>query len=1094
MSSAPLLIRPKTAPRRELRWDEAGLRVLNHEGGLLRVLGGPGTGKTTLLVEAVARRIVDRGVDPERILVLTANRRAGQDLRERITERLAELAGEDRGESLRTVREPLVRSVHSYAFAVLRLQATLHGEPPPRLLSGPEQDAMVRELLAGELEIDGGRRWPARLRPALGLPAFAAELRELLLRAAERGLGPEELIELGRDHERPEWVAAGEFFRIYEQVTLLRGSVGRAAPQATAPALDAAELVAMALLTLDTDAEVLERERDRVRHVFVDDAQHLDPLQVELATRLGAPAHEYVLAGDPDQAVFNFRGADPALLAGADPDGRHTVVLASGHRMAPAVEAAVGRLVARLAGSGPQRRLTAVQDGPPGTVQVRLLRSAAAEAAWVADQLRRAHLMDGVPWSQMAVLVRSTVRSLPALRRALLAAGVPVTVPREELPLIRQPAVWPFVALLRAAVVPESIDEDAAVALVGSSLGGADPLALRRLRRGLRRLAIAAEEPASSGELLVRALRDADPVLALDDYAAAPLRRLAGLISAVRDGVAAGYGIEEVLWRVWQASRLERRWSALAARGGSAGAQADRDLDAVLGLFDAAAHYADRLPGAGVAEFAGYLAGHHIPGDSLAPKAPASDAVAVLTAHAAAGREWTVVAVPGVQEGLWPNLRLRGSLLGVERLVDVLAGVDTDVVSAIAPLLAEERRLMIVAASRARRTLLVSAVQDEEEQPSRFLDELDPLPAAGGAAPMDTANDAALMTTAVSAGLMTTAAGAASRPILQPPRGLQLAELVGELRRAVCDPDTVGPRRRAAAAQLARLARAGVPGANPDEWAGLAAPTTDGPLRAPDEPVTVSPSAVELITTCGLRWFLERHGGRDAAELPAVTGILVHALTEAVAAGADEAKVSHSLEQAWAAVEAGAPWFSRREQRRVRDMLTNFRAWLQASRGDLTGLAIEYDVDVTLPAEDGGPPVRIRGRVDRIEQDPAGRPVIVDVKTGRTPISAEAATRHAQLAVYQLAAALGAFTRLGVGSEPGGAALLYLSKLDRSGGPAVREQPPLDAAGRAEWTETVRGAAASTTGPGFTAAANSDCDRCPTKTACPMTDSGRQVT
>lgn len=1048
--------------------------MLDNEGGFLRVLGGPGTGKTTLLVEAVARRILDRGVDPERILVLTANRRAGQDLRERITERLAELAGEERSALPRTVREPLVRSVHSYAFAVLRLQATLYGEPPPRLLSGPEQDSMVRELLAGELEIDGGRRWPARLRPALGLPAFAAELRELLLRAAERGLGPEDLIELGRDQERPEWVAAGEFFRIYEQVTLLRDSVGRAAPQATAPALDAAELVAMALLTLDTDAKVLERERNRVRHVFVDDAQHLDPLQVELATRLGSSATEYVLAGDPDQAVFNFRGADPTLLAGADPDGRHTVVLTSSHRMAPAIEAAVGRLVARLAGSGPQRRLAAVQDGPQGKVEVRLLRSAAAEAAWIADQLRRAHLLDGVPWSQMAVLVRSPVRSLPALRRALLAAGVPVTVPHEELPLIRQPAVWPFVALLRAAMLPESIDEDAAVALIGSSLGGADPLALRRLRRGLRRLAIAAGESASSGELLVRALREADPVLAIEDSAAAPLRRLVRLISAVRETVAAGCGIEEVLWRAWQASRLERRWSALAARGGSAGAQADRDLDAVLGLFDAAAHYADRLPGAGVAEFASYLASQHIPGDSLAPKAPASDAVVVLTAHAAAGREWTVVAVPGVQEGLWPNLRLRGSLLGVERLVDVLSGVDTDVVSAIAPLLAEERRLLIVAASRARRTLLVSAVQGEEEQPSRFLDEIDPRP--------------------VDAGLMPPAADAASRPILHPPRGLQLAELVGELRRAVCDPDTAAPRRRAAAAQLARLARAGVPGANPDEWAGLAAPTTDTPLRPPDEPVTVSPSAVELISACGLRWLLERHGGRDAAELPAVTGMLVHALTEAVAAGADEAKVEHSLEQAWAAVEAGAPWFSRREQRRVREMLTNFRAWLQASRGELTGLAIEYEVDVTLPAEQGGPPVRIRGRVDRVEQDRDGRAVVVDVKTGRTPISAEAATRHAQLAVYQLAATLGAFTRLGVGSEPGGAALLYLSKLDRSGGPAAREQPPLDAAGQAQWTRTVRDAAASTTGPEFTAAANPDCDRCPTKTACPMTDSGRQVT
>jgi len=238
---------------------------------------------------------------------------------------------------------------------------------------------------------------------------------------------------------------------------------------------------------------------------------------------------------------------------------------------------------------------------------------------------------------------------------------------------------------------------------------------------------------------------------------------------------------------------------------------------------------------------------------------------------------------------------------------------------------------------------------------------------------------------------------------------------------------------------------------------------------------------------------LERHGGRDAAELPAVTGMLVHALTEAVAAGADAERVERSLEQAWAAVEAGAPWFSRREQRRVRDMLGAFGDWLAASRAELAGLAVEYPVEVALPAE-GGPPVHIRGRVDRVEQDCEGRPVIVDVKTGRTPISVDAATRHAQLAVYQLAAALGAFTKLGVAGEPGGAALLYLSKLDRTGRPVVREQPPLDPAGRQQWAAAVRDAAGATAGPTFTAAANPDCDRCPARTCCPITDSGRQVT
>ncbi|MDQ3152071.1 MAG: UvrD-helicase domain-containing protein, partial [Actinomycetota bacterium] len=146
--------------------DDEGARVLAHACGPLRVLGGPGTGKTTLVAQTVADRVLGRGVDPEHVLVLTANRRAAADLRERVTELLAA--------RVRTVRDPLVRTVHSYAFAVLRVQAALRGQPPPRLLSGPEQDVVVRELLAGDLA-DGGGRWPARLRPALALPAFAGE-------------------------------------------------------------------------------------------------------------------------------------------------------------------------------------------------------------------------------------------------------------------------------------------------------------------------------------------------------------------------------------------------------------------------------------------------------------------------------------------------------------------------------------------------------------------------------------------------------------------------------------------------------------------------------------------------------------------------------------------------------------------------------------------------------------------------------------------------------------------------------------------------------------------------------------------------------
>jgi superfamily I DNA/RNA helicase/RecB family exonuclease len=1109
----------------EPEWEAAARWALEHDAGPLRVVGGPGTGKTTLLLAAAAR-CIRAGSGPERVLLLVGSRRAAGELRARLT---ALLHAPD--DTPRTTREPLVRTVHSYAFGVLRLHAARNGDPPPRLLASAEQDAVVRDLLAGELHgwpggTVPGSGWPERLVPAIGLPGFAAELRELLLRAAERGLGPDELEALGEQHGVSEWGGAGRFFRTYEQVVLLRGAAGRGAPQATAPALDAAELVGAALDALASDRDLLEAERARVRHLLVDDAQDLDPQQMELVRVLGRTAQTVLLAGDPDQAVLGFRGADPS---GMDAVEAPTAVLTVDHRSRPAVRRAGARLAARLQGAGLGRERVGPaaapdrdDDAPEGTVDVRVFGSAAQEAAWIADGLRRAHLQEGVPWSQMAVLSRSARRALPVLRRALLAAGVPIAVPADELPLARQPAVVPLLMVLRYAARPDDLDADAATALLTSPLGSADPMRLRRLRRSLLRLHAAGRSPADLGAagpdaagrrgadpsdpgaaallaaadaervgsdpLLVDALRAAargqpDPLAALPAFETAPLRRVGALLAAAGAAVREGAGAEQVLWRIWQATNLEQRWADASVLGGPVGMAADRDLDAVLALFDSAARHADRLPGADVSAFVEYLADQQLPGDTLAARASDADAVALITAHAARGREWRVVAVPGVQEGAWPDLRLRGSLLGNERLVDVVAGVaEPDApVSRIAPLLAEERRLFYVACTRAQETLLVSAVQADDEQPSRFLDELDPAP--------DDGRDRT------------------DRPVHRPGRALVLAELVGELRRAVCRPDEPGDedrgaaRRRRAAVQLARLARAGVPGASPDDWYGLAPLSTEAPLRAPGEIVPVSPSDVEKILRCPLRWMLERHGGGEVGALSAVTGTLVHALVQAGAAGADGAELDGALRAAWAHLDLGAPWFGRRELARVRAMLAAFDGWVHRSRADgLRLVAVEHPVQLDLTDPDdsdltSGPVLRLRGRVDRLEVDAAGRPVVVDVKTGRTAATGRAAAEHPQLAVYQLAAALGAFTELvGAVRDPGGARLVYLADRSASGEAKVPEQPPLDAAELERWTQLVRASAEETAGARFHARVGPDCDRCPVRASCPVNESGRSVT
>ena len=189
--------------------------------GLIRLIGGPGTGKTSLLVDAAAAHLA-AGAHPESVLLLCPTARAAVRTRRALSTALASGGGPA------VIREPLVRTLHSYAFAILRLAARRTGDPPPRLITGTEQDGIIRELLAGDLEDgpDAAVAWPESLRPALTTAGFATQLRDLLARCTERGVDGRRLQRIGRLSGRPEWVAAGQFAQQYEQVMLLARSVG----------------------------------------------------------------------------------------------------------------------------------------------------------------------------------------------------------------------------------------------------------------------------------------------------------------------------------------------------------------------------------------------------------------------------------------------------------------------------------------------------------------------------------------------------------------------------------------------------------------------------------------------------------------------------------------------------------------------------------------------------------------------------------------------------------------------------------------------------------------------------------------------------
>jgi superfamily I DNA/RNA helicase/RecB family exonuclease len=1050
--------------------DEAQQRVVDHKGGPLLVLAGPGTGKTTTIVAAVAERIERRGIDPGRILVLTFSRKAAGELRDRITARLG-----------RTTSAPLALTFHSYAYALVRREFVLAGDQPPRLLSAPEQLLEIRRLLRGEIA-DGAADWPERFRPALATRGFAEELRDVLMRAAERGLDGKALRQLGRRCKRDDWVAAGAFLDRYSARFDL----------APVPAYDYAEIVRIAAGLLGA-AATRQRERDSYDAVFVDEYQDCDPAQEALLQALAGDGRDLVAVGDPDQSIYAFRGADVRVLTSfpdkfGGPDGRPAPVIAlrTCRRSGPVLLAASRRIARRLPAaptpgratpggdrdSVSHRALVPVGGGPVGSgggeVRICVADTQAQEAAVVADTLRRAHLADGVPWGRMAVLVRSAQHQVPSLRRALAAAGVPVTVAGDELPLPDEPGVRPLLTLLRCAVQPDRLDEETAVELLTGPLGQTDTLGLRKLRRAL------------DGGTLREALADPGCLHAVSDRVAAPARRVAALLEVARERLDGGGSAEDVLWAIWDASGLAALWERQAERDPAA----DRDLDAVLALFESAARFADDLPPGRPQLFLDSLTGQEIAGDTLAEQAVREDCVRVLTAHRSKGLEWDVVVVAGVQEEVWPDLRLRGSLLGADELADAAgsgsapapagapgpsggvgsagsAGVpgqlsDVAFAARAARLLAEERRLFYVAVTRARRLLVVTASGGDEQdnRPSRFLAEL-----AGDAIEIGRA-------------------GAATR-------WLALPALVADLRRTAADQGRSRALRDAAAGQLARLAAAGVRGADPRDWYALTGLSDSDPVVAAGERVRLSPSHVETFTRCGLRWLLESAVGAGRPDVLRHLGTVIHAAAQLIAEGESESAVAARIDDIWHHLDFGSVWYGNRQRELAERMVRKFLDWHAANPREL--LATEQALRVRVGR------VEITGRVDRLERDGQGRGVIVDLKTGGTAPREEELDRHPQLGVYQLAILLGAFERLGV-TEPGGAELVQVGKAGLTAKARVQHQRALAEDPDPAWAgELVAAVAAGMAGPVYRARVNPGCRTCPVASCCPVQPDGAQV-
>lgn len=1085
--------------------------------------GIPGTGKTHHLTERALRYLTD-GNDPARLLILAPTRTAATRMRDTIA------AASDRSLSVAPTR-----AWAAYAFDLLKRAQTrglLTGvEGNLKLLSGPEQDVIIGELLANHAEgIAPGPAWPDSLREALPTRGFRHEIRDFFDRMAEYDLTAEDVQALARDYNRPIWAALAQLHTEYRAVRALRAK----------NAYDPAVLINDACRLLLRNPEFLAEERRRYDLMLIDDVQELSPSTYRLLRLIAAeepPAdaaalaaeHPEVFAAAPevimtysDEAVVQgFRGARPDLVRTLPENFPHLAerTLTTSYRLpalmmplladirrrlprysryVPAAEtdeqktpATFGRINTTPAdealtwGAADEPLLHLGADGKildpahyrtaPAGVYKYALSSAQDEANLLAQLLLEDRIYGNRPYRESAIIVRNGA-DVARIRRVLSASGIPSRTSAALVPVRDEPAVRPFLDALSLlvyarkrgekalnpavtgagyeALSPDEAEEimrkslddviaeenrsnplngaNSAITLLTSRLGGASSMDVRRLRQQLRSVELQTGGHRPSDDLLLGALLHPETLPA--EGVGRAVHRIAAVLSAGRKALARPDSTStEVLWALWEASGLEKTWVAQTRSAGPEADAAHRNLDAMIGLFEAASRFDEQMRGAGAEQFLDFIDAQDLPMDTLAARGVRQDAVEILTPALAAGQSWRTVYVCGLQEGTWPNTTVRGSLLGTGDLVDLCdarirqraqqqAGEGEQQApparirsypERVRDTRHDELRMFAVAATRASTRLVLTAVRNEDEAPGEFFDFVVPTDAENDSPEVPNTRVrrpatlrslvAELRRTLVEDALTAMSAEDAEDAEPKGTAGLPSPEAPDTAEDAL-NPEATAFRFDAASRTLARLARVQAPGASPEQWWGLlplsstepffARPAQESPENVADEgrrTIALSPSRLETIHNSPLDWLVSTARAEAQTDLSRSLGTLVHAIAEEYPTGTLE-QLQTALEECISSLGVPArredeseeeyrervPWEAYALYERAKRMILRlsyyYRTHMDAQGWKNLGVEGSFSVRVPVPfdpqGEVGELDALLTGRVDRLEEAP----------------------------------------------------------------------------------------------------------------------------
>lgn len=415
--------------------DDAQRRAVTSPARPLAILAPAGSGKTRVLTRRIAWRVESGDADASHVLALTFTRRAAGELRERLA-------------ALGLRHGVAAGTFHGVAFAQLRSRWADEGRTPPTLLArkGKVLGSVVAGTPVNVSQLAGEIEWAkARLVGPDGFAEAAAAARRRTPAPAER---------------------IAELYRTYEE------------EKRRARMVDFDDLLRLCSHMLETDTRFAAAQRWRFQHLFVDEFQDVNPLQLRLLDAWRGSSYDLCVVGDPHQAIYGWNGADAGFLEGFQRlyPPSEVVALGGNYRSTPQILDAAAEVL-RVAGVADRPVRAARHDGP----EVRIERHPTDrdEAIAVARAIRDRR-GPRAAWSSQAVLVR-THAQIGLITEALRASGVPHRV-RGGDTLLERREVRNALDLLRrargplAACLPdvEALAADAAVPLVDPAVAADD--------------------------------------------------------------------------------------------------------------------------------------------------------------------------------------------------------------------------------------------------------------------------------------------------------------------------------------------------------------------------------------------------------------------------------------------------------------------------------------------------------------------------------------------------------------------------------------------------------------------------------------------